>query len=100
MFLPLQPAVMEHSGDRISHHELAETIINAEIGKNSWTLMHRFNLCHDLLAAVDKGEEALVVLFTWLRHSSLQQLDWQRHYSTKRIGTCPKPTVDSSSECV
>lgn len=31
MFLPLQPAVMEHSGDRISHHELAETIINAEL---------------------------------------------------------------------
>jgi len=28
---------------------IAREIVQVETGKNSWTLMHRFNLCHDLL---------------------------------------------------
>ncbi len=32
---------------------LAEEIIEKEMGRNSWTLMHRFNLCFDLLDKVN-----------------------------------------------
>jgi alpha-glucan,water dikinase len=63
--------------------EWAEQIVSAEKGANSWTLMHRFHLCYDL---VDKGpldEEGLALLFAWLRYSAIRQLDWQRSYNTK-----------------
>lgn len=62
---------------------LADVIVGAELGKSSWTLMHRFNLCHDLLAGVDEDPQALALLFIWLRFSAIRQLDWQRHYNTK-----------------
>jgi len=63
--------------------DLAEDIIQAETGRNSWTLMHRFNLCHDLLDRVRHDVEGLVLLFVWLRFSAIRQLDWQRNYNTK-----------------
>jgi alpha-glucan,water dikinase len=62
---------------------LAEEIIGAEMGAGSWTLMHRFNLCHDLLDKAKDDEEALALLFVWLRYSAIRQLDWQRRYNTK-----------------
>ena len=62
---------------------LAEKIIQAEMGHHSWTLMHRFNLCHDLLGRVRNDQEALALLFVWLRYSSVRQLSWQRNYNTK-----------------
>jgi len=62
---------------------LANAIVGAELGKRSWTLMHRFNLCHDLLAGVEEDQESLALLFTWLRFSAIRQLDWQRRYNTK-----------------
>jgi alpha-glucan, water dikinase len=62
---------------------LANAIVGAELGRRSWTLMHRFNLCHDLLAGVEKDQESLALLFTWLRFSAIRQLDWQRRYNTK-----------------
>nr|MBS0020956.1 hypothetical protein [Gammaproteobacteria bacterium] len=62
---------------------LAEAIIGAEVGKSSWTLMHRFNLAHDLLEGVEQDEELLALIFAWLRYSSIRQLDWQRRYNTK-----------------
>ncbi len=62
---------------------LGEEIIGAEMGKNSWTLMHRFNLCHGLLSGAEKDPQALALLYTWLRYSAIRQLDWQRHYNTK-----------------
>ncbi len=62
---------------------LAEEIIRAETGDHSWTLMHRFNLCHDLAGQVEKDPDGLALLFTWLRFSALRQLDWQRRYNTK-----------------
>jgi alpha-glucan,water dikinase len=89
MFLPLQSAIEDNPEKDISRRELVEQIMRAEVGKNSWTLMHRFDLCHDLLATIgededeDEDEEALVLLFIWLRYSALRQLDWQRHYNTK-----------------
>ncbi|HZV05028.1 MAG TPA: PEP/pyruvate-binding domain-containing protein [Gemmataceae bacterium] len=62
---------------------LAEEIIGAEMGASSWTLMHRFNLCHDLLGKAGGDEDSLALLFTWLRYSAIRQLDWQRRYNTK-----------------
>jgi alpha-glucan,water dikinase len=63
--------------------DVAEQIVAAEQGAGSWTLMHRFNLCHDLLAAVQVDEDGLALLFAWLRYSAIRQLDWQRNYNTK-----------------
>jgi alpha-glucan,water dikinase len=63
--------------------DLAEQIVGAEMGAGSWTLMHRFNLCHDLLGAAEGDEDALALLFAWLRYSAIRQLDWQRNYNTK-----------------
>lgn len=62
---------------------LAEEIIRAEMGPHGWTLMHRFNLCHDLLERTHGKPEALALLFVWLRYSALRQLTWQRNYNTK-----------------
>ncbi|MEC4684829.1 MAG: PEP/pyruvate-binding domain-containing protein [Nitrospirota bacterium] len=63
--------------------QLAETIIRAEMGNHSWTLMHRFNLCHDLLERVGNDVEGLALLFVWMRFSAIRQLVWQRNYNTK-----------------
>lgn len=68
-------------GDRL--REMAEQIVEAEVGKSSWTLMHRFHLCHDLLDEADADEDAFALLFVWLRYSAIRQLDWQRHYNTR-----------------
>ncbi len=62
---------------------LAEEVIGVEMSRNSWTLMHRFNLCHDLLERVGDNVEGLALLFVWLRFSALRQLDWQRNYNTQ-----------------
>jgi alpha-glucan,water dikinase len=63
---------------------LAEEIVEKEMSKNSWTLMHRFNLCYDLLDEIDSGDlEGLALIFVWLRYSFIRQLDWQRNYNTK-----------------
>lgn len=63
--------------------ELAEQIVGAECGASSWTLMHRFNLCRELLAKAQDDEDGLALLYVWLRYSSIRQLDWQRNYNTK-----------------
>jgi alpha-glucan,water dikinase len=64
--------------------DLANEIIEKEISRNSWTLMHRFNLCYDLLDKIKKNNlEGLALIFVWLRFSALRQLDWQRNYNTK-----------------
>lgn len=63
--------------------EMAEEVIEAETGKHSWSLMHRFNLCYDLLESAGCSEEAMALLFVWLRFSAIRQLDWQRRYNTK-----------------
>jgi alpha-glucan, water dikinase len=63
--------------------DLAEQIIGPEMGASSWTLMHRFNLAHDLLGQAEKDADALALLYVWLRYSAQRQLDWQRNYNTK-----------------
>ena len=62
---------------------VADEIIEKEMSRGSWTLMHRFNLCHDLLDRVRNDPEGLALIFVWLRFSALRQLDWQRNFNTK-----------------
>ena len=62
---------------------MAEEIIQAEMGDHSWTLMHRFKLCHDLLDQTGGDIEGLALLFAWLRFSAIRQLTWQRNYNTQ-----------------
>ncbi len=80
------PLFQRPGGPRLGSSRLrdrAEQIIAAEKGASSWTLMHRYNLCHDLLAGAEQDEDALALLFAWLRYSNIRQLDWQRNYNTK-----------------
>jgi alpha-glucan,water dikinase len=63
---------------------IANEIIEKEMSRNSWTLMHRFNLCYDLLDRISpNNEDGLALIFVWLRFSLIRQLDWQRNYNTK-----------------
>jgi len=61
---------------------LAEEILRAET-HNSWTLMHRFNRCYDLLGQARGDREGLALVFVWLRFSAIRQLTWQRRYNTQ-----------------
>ena len=62
---------------------LAERIAEAEMGDHGWTLMHRFNLCHELIEEAGEDPEAWTTLLVWLRYSAIRQLTWQRNYNTK-----------------
>ncbi len=78
------PAPAETPLDTREHERLAGEIIEKEASRNSWTLMHRFNLCYDLLDRITGNDEAaLALLFVWLRFSYIRQLDWQRNYNTQ-----------------
>lgn len=63
--------------------DFAKEIIEKEMNSHSWTLMHRFNLCFDLLDKIRNGVQALALIFIWLRFSAVRQLDWQRNYNTQ-----------------
>ena len=77
----LRLAKPQPAGARLA--TLTEEIVNAETGNHGWTLMHRFNLCYDLVDAVRGQRDGWVILFVWLRFSAIRQLDWQRNYNTK-----------------
>jgi alpha-glucan,water dikinase len=62
---------------------LQERIVEGEMGPHGWTLMHRFNLCHELIEEAGEARDAWATLFVWLRYSAIRQLDWQRNYNTK-----------------
>jgi alpha-glucan,water dikinase len=79
--LPLAPP--QHSSSAAEVALLVDEIAQAELGRSSWTLMHRFDLCTRLLDRVAPQREALVLLYVWLRYSAIRQLDWQRRYNTK-----------------
>jgi len=63
--------------------DLADTIIDREMGNHGWTLMHRFNLCYDLLDRIGDSRQGWALIFVWLRFSAIRQLDWQRNYNTQ-----------------
>ncbi len=82
-YIPLAvPANLEGFFDDPALAAVADEIIEKEMSGNSWTLMHRFNLCHDLLDRVDNDAEGLALIFVWMRFSAIRQLDWQRDYNT------------------
>jgi len=82
--VPVLELTQEHAFPGPPHLEkLAREIVRAETGRDSWTLMHRFNLCHDLLDRAGSDEDGLALIFVWMRYSFLRQLDWQRNYNTK-----------------
>ncbi|MDY6954201.1 MAG: hypothetical protein SWE60_22070, partial [Thermodesulfobacteriota bacterium] len=84
IFIPITaPSDLEDAlGDPLLAR-LAEEIIEKEMRPHSWTLMHRFNLCHELLDRGIHSIDGLALIFVWLRYSAIRQLDWQRHYNTK-----------------
>ena len=49
MYLPLGAGTVDPRLPSPKLGDLAERIVAAEKGSPSWTLMHRFNLCHDLM---------------------------------------------------
>jgi len=76
-YIPVQTPVYKESGlETAILVEVADEIVAREMGRNSWTLMHRFNLCHDLLDRVGREPQGLALLFVWLRFSAIRQLDW------------------------
>ncbi|HTL15710.1 MAG TPA: hypothetical protein VL793_00655, partial [Patescibacteria group bacterium] len=82
-YVPIRAAGSAPGLDAAGLAQLAERIVQAEMASGSWTLMHRFNLCFDLLQEAQANPEALAVLFVWLRYSAIRQLTWQRNYNTK-----------------
>jgi alpha-glucan,water dikinase len=85
IYLPLEQGDRKEDGVFGSEtvRDLAEQIIHEEMSRGSWTLMHRFNLCHDLLQGAKDDQDMLALLFVWLRFSFMRQLDWQRNYNTQ-----------------
>src|ERR1044071_6186802 len=83
-YIPVSTAAPKATGLEVPELAVvAQEIIKAETGGGSWTLMHRFNLCHELLDRVTNSIEGLALLFVWLRFSAIRQLTWQRNYNTK-----------------
>ncbi len=62
---------------------MLQTVVGEEVGRSSWTLMHRYHLACDMLDSYGTKKGALEAIFVWLRYSAIRQLDWQRHYNTK-----------------
>ena len=62
---------------------LVEQIIEGEMGHHGWTLMHRFNLCHELIEQNGDARDGWANIFVWLRFSAVRQLTWQRNFNTK-----------------
>jgi alpha-glucan,water dikinase len=84
-FIPVAvPPGQEAFSERLELASLADKIIESEMGRNSWTLMHRFNLCYDLLDRLGSNDvDGVALIYVWLRFSYIRQLDWQRNYNTK-----------------
>lgn len=62
---------------------LINEIVESEMEHNSVTLMHRFNLCYNLLDRTMNNLNGLAAVYVWMRFSAIRQLDWQRNYNTK-----------------
>ena len=84
-FIPVAgPSRQEAFSESLDLSSLADKIIENEMGRNSWTLMHRFNLCYDLLDRLGNNNvDGIALIYVWLRFSYIRQLDWQRNYNTK-----------------
>lgn len=81
--VPLRSGNAAGTGPRTVARDLRERVIDRETTASSWTLMHRFELCTEMLDEANDDPAALAVLTVWLRYSALRQLDWQRRYNTQ-----------------
>lgn len=65
--------------------EFVTDVINCEANYGSWTLMHRYNKCYDILQTFndETQNEKWMWILIWLRYSYQRQLDWQRNYNTR-----------------
>ena len=69
----------------LSVPEFVSDIITCESSYGSWTLMHRYNKCYDIINEWDENtpNEYWYWILIWLRYSYQRQLDWQRNYNTR-----------------
>ena len=69
----------------LSVPEFVSDIITCESSYGSWTLMHRYNKCCDVINDWDENtpNEYWYWILIWLRYSYQRQLDWQRNYNTR-----------------
>eukprot|EP01054_Gregarina_sp_Poly1_P000865 Gregarina_sp_Poly_1__864@NODE_1206_length_4784_cov_213_781853_g826_i0_p1_GENE_NODE_1206_length_4784_cov_213_781853_g826_i0NODE_1206_length_4784_cov_213_781853_g826_i0_p1_ORF_typecomplete_len1181_score183_96PPDK_N/PF01326_19/7_9e22PPDK_N/PF01326_19/0_0011PPDK_N/PF01326_19/6_8e06Mad3_BUB1_I/PF08311_12/0_8Mad3_BUB1_I/PF08311_12/67_NODE_1206_length_4784_cov_213_781853_g826_i010124554 len=79
-----------------SHKNLVDKVVEAEVEWDHMTLMHRYNLCNELISQrfavsskvctpneIDLEHDFWAWIYTWNRFSFLCWLDWQRRYNTK-----------------
>ena len=69
----------------LSCPEFVNDIIKCEATYGSWTLMHRYHKCCDIINNWDENtpNEYWTWIVIWLRYSYQRQLDWQRNYNTR-----------------
>ena len=69
----------------LSVPEFVNDIIKCEATYGSWTLMHRYHKCSDIINNWDENtsNEYWTWIVIWLRYSYQRQLDWQRNYNTR-----------------
>ena len=60
-------------------------VINCEANYGSWTLMHRYNKCSEIISPwnLEIENDNWIWIYIWIRYSFLRQLDWQRNYNTR-----------------
>ena len=79
------------AADAATMSGVAGEIVDVEAGDEWWSLMHRYNLAHELLRRIlapGAFTDAQVVLqlrhmLVWLRYSAQRYLTWQRNYNVK-----------------
>ena len=71
--------------NHISVPDFVNDIIKCEATYGSWTLMHRYHKCSDIINDWDENtpNEYWTWIVIWLRYSYQRQLDWQRNYNTR-----------------
>ena len=69
----------------LSVPDFVNEIIKCEATYGSWTLMHRYHKCCDIINDWNENtpNEYWTWIVIWLRYSYQRQLDWQRNYNTR-----------------
>ncbi|KAL6770951.1 GWD2 [Auxenochlorella protothecoides x Auxenochlorella symbiontica] len=81
--------------------ELHSKIMAAEGTYEHWSLFSRFNMALSILEAADAaGAEGMALVATWLRLSTMRQLDWYRkaNYQGKDIAHVQKQLAQRMAE--
>ena len=67
--------------------EFVLDVINCEANYGSWTLMHRYNKCYDIIQTFNEetSNEKWIWILIWLKFSNQRHLDWQRNYNTRPV---------------